>query len=1136
MNIIPMINVLNKLNDLKIVDRFINKEPIANLSINQQALVIAGAFALDKKNYLIVENNLYQAKQLYNHLSLLVKETYLYGCEESLRVDAVASSIILDSSRLDTLNTIVYDNSPKIIVAHTMSLLRYLPKVDVFKSLSLSLRVNSQYKLSEIKSKLIDLGYISVSKVDQPLSFAFRGSIIDIFISNYDYPVRIEFFDNEIESIRFFDVISQSTISSIHEINVALASDLIFSNLEINNLKEKTSLLINDIKDEDKRAALALKVSNDLDDIMNHNINNQHYLYRTFLDNDCILDYFDGCQVVFNNYQQCLDSYKLNLSEGISYIQELYSENSWFLLFTNYHPFEQLLDKYDYYNIDDFNSSSLNINNEIIDLNLSNDNLQVKLQYLIKQYENIVLVLSDEKLEHVIQTLVDLKIEYSLSDESAKVLLVSGKLAAGFVLDNISLSVVSEKELFNVKSNISKYEEKFKQALVIDDYQQLEYKDYVVHYQYGIGQYLGIVNKEIQGVKKDFLHVIYRNNASLYVPLEQFHLIRKFVGREGAVAKLSKLGSNEWSKTKEKLAQNAQEIASELIEIYALRKKEKGFAFSADTLLQKQFEDDFDYDLTVDQKQAVLEIKEDMESEYPMDRLLCGDVGFGKTEVAIRAAFKAVLDNKQVALLCPTTILSFQHYQTFKKRMDKYGVNVAIVNRFVSIKDQHDIFKKLEQGEIDVLIGTHRLLSKEIKYRDLGLLIIDEEQRFGVMHKEKIKKLRSNVDVLALSATPIPRTLQMSLVGIRSLSLLNTPPNNRLSVQTYVMAKNMDVVKEVIQRELARNGQVFFLHNNVNTIYLMAEKVRKLVPDAKIAIIHGQMDKEEIENVMYKFVNDEYDVLVCTTIIETGIDIPNVNTIIVDNATNFGLSQLYQIKGRVGRSNVLAYAYLLYDGKKSMSEVASKRLKAIKDFTRLGSGYKIAMRDLTIRGAGDLLGVNQSGFIDTVGIDMYMEILEDAIKQQKGEKVESREIQPKANMVSDISGYIPKQFTNQDFEKLQLYQKIEKAENYIQLEFLLDKTTDYYGKLPKEVGLLFEKKELELLLRDSKVASFEQKNNQAILSFSDEYYQNMNGVKFFEIITNISKDIKFSVKGGIQLMIPYNIDWLKATIEILKKV
>ena len=629
------------------------------------------------------------------------------------------------------------------------------------------------------------------------------------------------------------------------------------------------------------------------------------------------------------------------------------------------------------------------------------------------------------------------------------------------------------------------------------------------------------------------MKIIYRGNTELLVPLEQFRLVRKFVSREGVVPKLNKLGSGDWEKTKQRLQSNVEDIAERLLTLYANREQHIGFAFSKDNEMTKKFENSFSFDLTPDQEKAVAEIKKDMESNKPMDRLVCGDVGFGKTEVSIRASFKAICDNKQVAVLCPTTILAEQHFHTFQKRYQEFPVTVKVLNRFVSPAEQKQVLKELEEGKIDIIIGTHRLLSKDVKFKDLGLLVVDEEQRFGVEHKEKIKELKNGVDVLSLSATPIPRTLQMSLVGIRSLSLLETPPLNRYSVQTYVVEKDKNLIRDAIQKELSRNGQVFYLHNNIDQIYNIARNIQSLVPESRVGIIHGKLGKEEIEDIMQRFIEKELDILVCTTIVENGIDIPNVNTILVDNAQNFGLAQIYQIKGRVGRSDRLAYAYLLIPPRRQLSEVAQKRLTAVKEFARLGSGYKIAMRDLTIRGAGDLLGSDQSGFIDTVGIDMYIEMLEEAIQAKKdGRKQEDLTPKPKTNI--QTTSYIPEEFAPDDFDKLDMYQRIDAIKNEKMLEAYKNDVIDQYGKLPKEVSTLFLKKQLDLALEEPIVENYREIRGQTELTFSPLFSQRADGVKLFEKITKISKDATLRYTNGtIIVILPKNSQNISLAIKII---
>lgn len=1132
-------NLLKLIENSNLVKAFEERKPVANLSLTQEAYLLASTFNSNPRVIMVVKSNLYQAQILYQNINSLVDRVYLYGVEDSLRVEAIASSPELKAQRMDTIVSIL-DNTPKIVVTHVGAIVRYLPSVDIFKEQIISLKINQEVEYQQFKKQLYNLGYNLAQIVDQPLVYSSRGSIIDFWPANSEYPIRLEFFGDEIDSIRYFDPNSQSTIERVEKINLYPATDNIFVDEDI----EKLDITINELLISEKEKltyehyeSLKENVLNDLELIREHSLDNHLYRYRCLIDNYSILSYFSDLEIVVSDYQSIKASYHNMVSDTVNYLQELYTHRLFFLKLTHHFELVNLLS--DFYEIKEFYDVSSNVDNDIKDVVVSNEGFKAKMNNLVKETKNKLLIINQHKINEVIESLLELDKEYVIVDDDEQLdrslMIMVGDVSRGIDLSFANLIVYTNEELFRSSVRSSRFEKRFSSASVVSDFTELNNGDYVVHYQHGIGQYIGIVTREIDGIHKDYLQVVYALDSTLYVPIDQFKLVRKFVSGESAKPKLSKLGGKEWAKTKQQLSENVESIAERLVEIYASREENIGFAFSEDNELQKQFEDEFIYDLTEDQAIAIDEIKADMYLEKPMDRLLCGDVGFGKTEVAIRATFKVILDKKQVAYLCPTTILSMQHYKTFNERFENYPVNIALLNRFVSIGEQRRIIKDVKDGKIDILIGTHRILSNDVQYRDLGFLIIDEEQRFGVEHKEKIKELKRGVDVLSLSATPIPRTLQMSLIGIRSLSQLNTPPLNRLSVQTYVIEKNQQIITEVIQRELSRNGQVFFLHNRVEDIFLVANKLKEKLPHVRFATAHGQMDKEHIEDTMIKFINKEYDVLVCTTIIETGIDIPNANTIIIDQANRFGLAQLYQIKGRVGRSSSLGYAYLMYDPNKQMTETATKRLKAIKEFAQLGSGYKIAIRDLTIRGAGDLLGPNQSGFINTVGIDLYLEILREAIEKKRGTFVEKKE--NNLPIVNKVDGYIPKKFTDYDLEKINLYQEIEKAKKLSQLAKLVEKSKDIYGKLPKEVNLLFEKRKMELLLDDDKVEGFKQNPKGIEITFSKEYSETIDGVKLFTTISEISKDINLKfLNDKISVVVPNNIDWLQTSITMLERM
>ena len=708
-----------------------------------------------------------------------------------------------------------------------------------------------------------------------------------------------------------------------------------------------------------------------------------------------------------------------------------------------------------------------------------------------------------------------------------------GKLALGLELIEEKVVILTANELFG-KVNVSKTKYfRFKDAKTLRNFQELNVGDYVVHDSYGIGQYLGIKTLDVKGYHKDYLYVAYAGDDTLYIPVEQFKMIRKYASADGKVPMIHALGSSKWTKAKQKAKNKIDDIADRLIELYAKRMSSPGFAFSKDNELQIDFENQFGYALTADQQRSVDEIKLDMEKPQPMDRLLCGDVGFGKTEVALRGAFKAILDHKQVAFLCPTTILSMQHFKTATERFKNFPVEIALLNRFTSSKEKKRILKEVKEGKIDLLIGTHRILSKDVAFNDLGLLVIDEEQRFGVKQKEKIKEYRETIDVLSLSATPIPRTLQMSLMGIRGLSKIDTPPKNRLPVQTYVVEKNNTLIKQVIERELARDGQVFYLYNRTDQIANVAYKISSTVPNAKVAIGHGQMDKNELEDVMLRFMNKEFNVLICTTIIETGIDIPNANTMIVEDADKFGLAQLYQIRGRVGRSERGAYAYLLYKKDKSIQDDALKRLKAIKEFTELGSGYKIAMRDLSIRGSGDILGGKQAGFIDDIGFEMYMKILQDAInvRMHKDEKPEE-EVK---NLNVSVDGYIPDDYVESDYEKLELYQRLDKAKTMSELNSLKAEFDDYYGNLPEAILTLIEKRKLEILSHYSIIEDIKDSGKQLEIIFSPNAFETISGDKLFLLANQLFTKPAFkSLDNKITIKINKHDQWLNRLNEFIE--
>ena len=1104
---------LNILNDIESILNDNNHSFLSYNSLVEEAIKLSIRAKNSTKPIVVIKENNYLVNRLKDILLSYFddNEIVTYLPEESLRVEEIASSYENRAARLNALYRIINDKNIKLILISPYGFIRHLPRKKELLDSTIKIKTGDSIDKQELIASLVKLGYEKTSHVETPMSFASRGYIVDIFSVNYEKPIRIEFFDDVIDSIRFFDIDSQRTLNVIDSVDICFAKDVFFDD-------EKKEYLKNNIE------ILSGEMELDMEYIQKDNYKQSQYFYYSYFENDHLDDYLDDYYLYISDKDKVYSHLKLLSDETVSYIQEMHDEKRMPLKFYVYSDFSSEISSIKYITGEPFKQESI-----ISEIDLPYGTIDYVLNVLNNDKSRYKLIVLDDKhTQEVINSLIKQNIKYSIYDNELKdgINIGYGYLYGGFEISKLDLSVYSSKELFKRRAHNGRFANKYGESRKLNSYEELNKGDYVVHDQYGIGQFVDIETKVVNGIECDYLKIIYKGNDELLVPLSQFSLVRKYVSKEGAIPKLHKLGSKEWSETKKRVEESVNNIAERLIELYSIRDTEIGFAYSKDSEMQKEFEDNFEYELTRDQAKAIEEVKADMETPKPMDRLLCGDVGFGKTEVALRAAFKAVNDNKQVAYLCPTTVLSFQHFDTFKKRFENFPVRVELLNRYISDSEQKRIIDELALGKIDILIGTHRILSKDIKYKDLGLLIIDEEQRFGVEHKEKIKELKNSIDVLSLSATPIPRTLQMSLIGIRGLSTLDSPPLNRYPVQTYVVHKNENLIEEVIERELERNGQVFYLYNNVDLISSVAHKLQLRLPYAKIGIAHGKMSKEEIEDVMYKFYVNEINVLICTTIIETGLDIPNANTIIIDNAQNFGLSQLYQIKGRVGRSDRIAYAYLMVPEKKQLNENSLKRLDAIKEFTSLGSGYKIAMRDLTIRGAGDLLGDKQSGFIDNVGLDLYLAMLNNAIRRQKGEEVEEKQEKPQINI--PISSYIPKNFSDNDYDKLSLYHELDDINDKKDLlEFYL-KVNDEYGKLPSEVEALFDKKRLELLVNLNLIDKVENKNGIFRIILSKNYSDNIDGIRLFEYCSKLSKDININYK---QSRLIINIEKQKENIN-----
>ncbi len=1044
------------------------------------SLLVALNYEQSGGKYLLITSNLYKAQRIYSLITSFINkdDVLLFPSDELIRAETLAQTKEMVAQRLFVLNELV-NGRGKIVVANIASATRYLPRPSLFKESAIELKVGGHYDIQNIKKQLTKMGYLLVNKIDQSLQYASRGDILDVFSVNYDQPIRIEFFDDEIESIRFFEISNQISVKKLQKATILPAYDILLSDEEVKESGDKIyDILENDQKHLDYGTFELLRDSTvtDIDKILQGHYDEKIYKYFGLISNGhySLFDYCQGFTNVFVDNVAIESSNELLQEESIEYLNELHERGkiiSHLGMFQDIHRIANIKTGITTSQLIESNKDLIfDLKTVPFSANKRSDAIGIIHNYLNQEYTICICLSNHEQLSLCQKELTANKIPYELTKpfelpEKSKISISLTNLEIGFFIPSEKIVFLSSKELFNEKVRVGRFDSRFKEGTILKSYEDLEPGDYVVHEYQGIGQFVEVQTLETDGVHKDYLKIAYHGGEILYVPLSQFQLVRKYLGKEGTAPRLSRLHSKDWENTKKKIKEKVNDLAERLMNLYKERSQVQGFAFNQDDEFQIDFNNSFEYDFTYDQEKAWNDIKKDMESPHPMDRLLCGDVGFGKTEVAFRAAFKAILSGKQVAILCPTTLLARQHYELALKRFTPYDVKVACFSRLIPDKKQNEFIKGINEGKIHLSIGTHRLLSKDISFKDLGLLIIDEEQRFGVEQKEKIKELKTNIDVLTLSATPIPRTLQISLLGVRSMSIINTAPSERMPIQTYVTPFNIDVVKELIERELGRNGQVFFLHNNISTLYLRAHELEQMLPGVSIGVAHGQMPRDEIEDVMIRFYNGDIQVLICTSIVENGIDVPNANMIIVEDSENYGLSQLYQIKGRVGRSDRIAYAYLMYNGNKRLNEKAEKRLKALQDFTELGSGYKIAQRDLMIRGAGDILGPEQAGFIDSIGLDMYIKLLNEAV-QEKISGVKEEEIETNPNL--SLDAYIPKEYAN-DGDKIGLYQEILMAPSIEDLEILKEKIRDIYGELPKEVGLLFNKRRIDLLVRESQI-------------------------------------------------------------------
>ncbi len=1050
------------------------------ISDTQKAMLAVALSELFNKSCIIITHNEVAARKIYEDVGFFSKDhAELFPAGEMIfhRIDARSNEI--RQQRLKVISEVLAKKK-KIVSASIEALLGKLAHPDLFNSMSKQVSLGDNIDLKKLIPYFVQAGYERVDMVEGKGQFSVRGGIIDFYPPSQEYPVRFELFGDEVDSIRYFDVITQRSVQKTNTVNIHPVKELLLSTEELvhagNRLQEELNKRCKVLAGGKKGSAAAAEklqsnLSHDIERLKQGIYFDGIEKYTSFFRERffSLVDYFEDCIVIIDEpsrVRQRSENVDLEFQE---HFKQLLESNE--VLPEQYNvmfPYDEIAARVKQHKVVCF-STLLKGNNDyrpqsiISFITRTMHPFHGKVNLLIeevehwknKKYRVLILSGTKDKGNRLTEALREAGINAVFKQEldmeilEGHIVVIPGTLHGGFEFPSIKYAVISEREVYTSPRKAAQK----KKGRAIKVFTDLKIGDFVVHDNHGIGQYIGIEKLKVGGLTRDYLHIKYSGNDKLFIPTDQMDMIQKFIGGEDKSPKLNKLGSAEWAKVKGKAKKAIESMAEDLLKLYAERQQAVGFAFSKDTRWQKEFEDIFQYEETNDQLRCIEEIKQNMESDKVMDRLLCGDVGYGKTEVALRAAFKCVMDNKQVAILVPTTILAQQHYNTCVQRFSNFPIKVDMLSRFRTAAEQKKTLSDLKTGNVDVVIGTHRLLQSDIAFNDLGLLVVDEEQRFGVSHKEKIKDIRKNVDVLTLSATPIPRTLHMSLTGIRDISIIEEPPEERYPVQTYVMEHNEDVIRDAISKEIARGGQVYYLHNRVRSISKVAARLRELVPDAKVIYAHGQMDEKQLEDAMLDFYNGEYNVLVCTTIIETGLDIPNVNTIIISDADKMGLSQLYQLRGRVGRSNRVAYAYFTYQKDKVLNEIAEKRLQAIKEFTEFGSGFKIAMRDLEIRGTGNLLGREQHGHMEAIGYDLYIKLLEDTIRQYKGEPV-ALDIETSIDL--QINAHIPESYIPDESQKIEIYKKIAYIEGQEDLYDIQEEIEDRFGDIPEPVQNLMK--------------------------------------------------------------------------------
>lgn len=1124
--------------ELSLIKEKLNKakKPIhISGAIDSGQVHLAGVIGEGYKYKLFITFTEQKAREIYEDMRFFCKDTYFYPAKDFIFFSADIHGNLMLNQRLEAIRALK-EREDVCIVTTIDGLLDKLVPMEIINDNILTIDYDSVMLPEELKIKLTSMGYERCEQVETQGQFAIRGSIVDIFSPTESEPFRLDFWDDTIDSIKIFEPVSQRTVESVDSIVVypatehILTEDMLESGIEkIKAAVKKTEKIYRD-KQKNEEAHRIKTVTEEFIEqlkVSRTGVSIDSYMDYFYEETSMLLEYLpcedtvifldeparshERCEAVLGEFKESMinrieKGYALNgQADVLIDTEQLFSmiERRKCILFTALDQKLKVIASGEKYQVSVRNVNPYNNSFETLVKDLE--------RYKRSLYRVLVLSASKTRGIRLADTLLNefnINAFYSEEEERApipgEVMITYGNVHKGFEYPLIKYVVMTESDIFGAVKKKKKAKTKYS-GQKIADFAELNIGDYVVHENHGLGIYRGIEKMEVDNTTKDYIKIEYDKGGNLYIPTTQFDMIQKYAGRDAGKPKLNKLGTKEWSATKAKVKGAVRDVARELVELYAARSAKSGYKYGEDTLWQREFEELFPFEETEDQLAAIADTKKDMESAKIMDRLICGDVGYGKTEIAIRAAFKAVQEGKQVAFLVPTTILAQQHYNTFIQRMKDYPINIELMCRFRTPAQQKQAIEGLKRGNVEIVIGTHRLLSKDIAFKDLGLLVVDEEQRFGVTHKEKIKQLKKDIDVLTLTATPIPRTLHMGLVGIRDMSVLEEPPVDRLPIQTFVMEYNDEMVREAINRELARNGQVYYVYNRVNNIDEITNQIAKLVPDANVVFAHGQMSERRLEQIMYDFINGDIDVLVATTIIETGLDISNVNTIIIHDADKLGLSQLYQLRGRVGRSNRTSYAFLMYKRDRMLKEVAEKRLSAIREFTDLGSGFKIAMRDLEIRGAGNILGAEQHGHMEAVGYDLYCKMLNEAVLIMKGEREDEEDFETAIDVKADA--YIPASYIRNELQKLNMYKKISLIENRAEYEDMEDELLDRFGEPPRAVQNLLRVALIKAAAHTAQITEIKGDRQRLKISFYSKAKIDINRIP--DMVKKYGNDMKF---------------------------